>query len=160
MFNYVQIFNYIDFWNKSSAFTTSINNFDQTGLLVSFLSILMFLLAVMSFFFQTDILFGIVFIVTFWIVVSDLLLFSDGIFRFRIHFCLDVMSFFSNLIFSLVYQWIVQCPIAKHINNNKIGICCFSYKHAALMSKNKKWFIRNHDNVFEWSSMCTCGRLG
>ena len=65
MFNYVQIFNYIDFWNKSSAFTTSINNFDQTGLLVSFLSILMFLLAVMSFFFQTDILFGIVFIVTF-----------------------------------------------------------------------------------------------
>lgn len=147
MFNYVQIFKYIDLWNKGSAFTTSINNYDQTGLVVSFLSKLTSLLAVMSFFLQTDFLVGDVFIVTFWIVVSYLLLFSDGIFRFRIHICLEGMSFFLKLIFSLVLS--INCPmVVKHINTNKISICCFSYKHATLMSKKKKWFIRHHDNVF------------
>jgi hypothetical protein len=31
----------------------------------------------------------------------------------------------------------------------KIGICCFSTKHAALMRKSKNWLTRNQDNVSE-----------
>ena len=29
----------------------------------------------------------------------------------------------------------------------KIGICCFSTKHAALIRKSKAWLARNQDNV-------------
>ena len=31
----------------------------------------------------------------------------------------------------------------------KIGICCFSAKHAVLRMKSKDWLARNQDNVFE-----------
>jgi hypothetical protein len=37
----------------------------------------------------------------------------------------------------------------------KIGICCFSAKHAALRRKSKDWFARNQNNVSEWSDMST-----
>ena len=37
--------------------------------------------------------------------------------------------------------------------NYKIGICCFSAKHAALRRKRKDWLARNQDNVSEWSHM-------
>ena len=32
----------------------------------------------------------------------------------------------------------------------KIGICCFSTKHAALRRKSKDWLARNQANVPEW----------
>ena len=32
----------------------------------------------------------------------------------------------------------------------KIGICCFSTKHAALRRKSKDWLARNQVNVSEW----------
>jgi hypothetical protein len=35
----------------------------------------------------------------------------------------------------------------------KIGICCFSAKHAALRSKSKDWLARNQDNLSEWSDI-------
>jgi len=35
----------------------------------------------------------------------------------------------------------------------KIGICCFSAKHAALRKKSKDWLARNQDNVFEWGDI-------
>ena len=35
----------------------------------------------------------------------------------------------------------------------KIGICCFSAKHAALRCKSKDWLARNQNNV---SSVATC----
>ena len=41
----------------------------------------------------------------------------------------------------------------------KIGIGCFSAKHAALRRKNKDWLVRNQTYVFEWSDMSTCGLL-
>jgi outer membrane protease len=41
----------------------------------------------------------------------------------------------------------------------KIGICCFSSKHAALRSKSKDWLARNQNNVSEWSDMSTHGLL-
>ena len=41
----------------------------------------------------------------------------------------------------------------------KIGICCFSAKHAALRRKSKDWLARNQDNVSEWDDMSICGLL-
>ena len=41
----------------------------------------------------------------------------------------------------------------------KIGICCFSAKHAALRRKSKDWFARNQDNVLEWGDMSICRLL-
>jgi hypothetical protein len=37
----------------------------------------------------------------------------------------------------------------------KIGIFCFSSKHAALRRKSKDWLDRNENNVSEWSDMST-----
>ena len=44
------------------------------------------------------------------------------------------------------------------IKDYKIGICCFSAKHAALWRKCKDWLARKQDNVSEWSSMSTFGQ--
>ena len=41
----------------------------------------------------------------------------------------------------------------------KIGICCFSAKHAALRTKSKDWSARNQNNVSEWVSMSIGGLL-
>ena len=41
-------------------------------------------------------------------------------------------------------------------SNFKIGICCFSAKHAALRRKSKDWLSRNQNNV---SDMSTRGLL-
>ena len=35
----------------------------------------------------------------------------------------------------------------------KIGICCFSAKHAALLRKSKVWLARNQDHEFDWAGM-------
>jgi hypothetical protein len=35
----------------------------------------------------------------------------------------------------------------------KLGICCFSAKHAALRSKSKDRLARNQNNVREWGDM-------
>ena len=39
------------------------------------------------------------------------------------------------------------------IKDYKVGVCCFSVKHTALRRKNKDWFSRNQDNVFEWEDI-------
>ena len=41
----------------------------------------------------------------------------------------------------------------------KIGICCFSTKHAALRSKSKDRLVRNQNNVREWGDMFIRGLL-
>ena len=48
-------------------------------------------------------------------------------------------------------------PRSGQTNDYKIGICCFSAKHAALRTKHKEWLARYHNNVFEWSDMSTRG---
>ena len=40
-------------------------------------------------------------------------------------------------------------PRSCQTKDYKIGICCFSAKHAALRRKSKDWLTRNQDNVFE-----------
>jgi hypothetical protein len=39
--------------------------------------------------------------------------------------------------------------------DHEIGMCCFSAKHAALRKKSKYWFVRNQNNVSEWTDMST-----
>ena len=50
-------------------------------------------------------------------------------------------------------------PRAGKTKDYKIGICCFSAKHAALRRKSKDWLARNQNNVSEWSNMPTRGLL-
>ena len=49
-------------------------------------------------------------------------------------------------------------PRSVQTKDYKIGICCFSAKHAALRSKDKDWLARNKDKqiiVSEWGDMAT-----
>ena len=50
-------------------------------------------------------------------------------------------------------------PWSGQTKDYKIGICCFSAKHAALRRKNKDWLAWNQNNVPEWSNMSTHGLL-
>jgi len=43
--------------------------------------------------------------------------------------------------------------------DHKIGICCFSGRHTALMRRSKYWLARNQNNGSEWSDVSTCGLL-
>ena len=56
----------------------------------------------------------------------------------------------------------IECgfePRLDQTKDYKIGICCFSAKHAALRRKSKDWSARNQDNVSEWSDMSIRGLL-
>ena len=50
-------------------------------------------------------------------------------------------------------------PRSGHTKDYKIGICCFSAKHAALRRNSKEWLSRNQNNVSEWSDMFSRGLL-
>jgi hypothetical protein len=50
-------------------------------------------------------------------------------------------------------------PRSGQTKDYKIGICCFSAKHAALRRKGKNWLVRNQNKVSEWSNMSTHGLL-
>ena len=50
-------------------------------------------------------------------------------------------------------------PRSGKTKDYKIGICCFSAKHAALRRRRKYWLARNQNNVSEWSNMSTHGLL-
>jgi hypothetical protein len=44
-------------------------------------------------------------------------------------------------------------PLMGQTKDYKIGICCFSAKHAALRRKSKDLLVLNQDNVSEWGNM-------
>jgi hypothetical protein len=46
-------------------------------------------------------------------------------------------------------------PWSGQTKDYKVGMCCFSTKHAALRSKSKDWLARNQNNVSEWNDMST-----
>ena len=50
-------------------------------------------------------------------------------------------------------------PRSGQTKDYKIGICCFSAKHAALRRKSTDWLAGNQDNVSEWGDMSTRGLL-
>ena len=63
---------------------------------------------------------------------------------------------------SVLASNVVDCgfePRSDKTKDYKIGVCCFSYKHAALRSKSKDWLAQNQDNVSEWSNMSVHGLL-
>ena len=43
-------------------------------------------------------------------------------------------------------------PRLVETKDYRIGICCFSAKHAALRRKSKDWLARNQNNVSEWAT--------
>ena len=47
-------------------------------------------------------------------------------------------------------------PWSGQTKDYKIGIYCFSAKHAALNRKSKDWLARNQDDVSEWDGMSIC----
>jgi hypothetical protein len=49
-------------------------------------------------------------------------------------------------------------PRSGQPKDYKIGMCCFSAKHAALRSKSKDWLAQNQNNVSEWSDRDCCFR--
>jgi hypothetical protein len=63
---------------------------------------------------------------------------------------------------SMLVSSAVDCgfePRSGQTKDYKIGICCFSAKHAALTRKSKDWLAQNQNNVSKWSDMSTCGLL-
>ena len=53
---------------------------------------------------------------------------------------------------SVLATSVVDCgfePLSGQTKDYKIGICCFSTKHAALRRKSKDWLDRNQNNVSE-----------
>ena len=44
-------------------------------------------------------------------------------------------------------------PQSGQTKDYKIGICCFSAKHAAFRRKGKDWLAQNQDNVSKWGDM-------
>ena len=44
-------------------------------------------------------------------------------------------------------------PRSGQTKDYKIGICCFSTKHAAIRKKKKDWLARDHDNMSEWDDI-------
>ena len=44
-------------------------------------------------------------------------------------------------------------PRSGQTKDYKIGICCFSARHAALRRKSKGWLVRKQDNVSEWGDI-------
>ena len=63
----------------------------------------------------------------------------------------------SVLASSVVDRWFE--PLLGQTKDYKIGICCFSAKHAALRRKNKDWLARNQDNLSKWDDTSNRGLL-
>ena len=72
------------------------------------------------------------------------------------------VSHINGVIVSVLSSSAVDCwfePRSGETKDYKIGICCFSAKHAALRRKSKYWLARNQDNVPEWGGMSIRGLL-
>jgi hypothetical protein len=65
-----------------------------------------------------------------------------------------MVSMLSSSAVDRVFQPMVGSP-----KDYKIGICCFSAKHAALRRKSKNGVAWNKNNVSEWGDMSIRGLL-
>ena len=50
-------------------------------------------------------------------------------------------------------------PRSGQTKDYKVGICCFSATHEALIRKKKDWLARNLDNASGWGDMSIRGLL-
>ena len=57
--------------------------------------------------------------------------------------------------------WLIVCSSPDRVTpkDYKIGMCCFSAKHAALRGISKDWFTRNLATVSMWGDMSISGLL-
>jgi hypothetical protein len=55
-----------------------------------------------------------------------------------------MVSMLVSSVIDFRFQW-------GQIKDYKIGICCFSPKHAVVRSKSKYWLVPNQNNVSEWN---------
>jgi hypothetical protein len=61
--------------------------------------------------------------------------------------------------YSLVLNYQTWAAQSGQTTDYKIGICCFSAKHATLRRKSKDELAQNQDNVSEWGDMSIRGLL-
>ena len=72
-------------------------------------------------------------------------------------FCLEKKNCIRGIIVSVLTSSVADRgfePWSNQTKDYKIGICCFSTKHAVLRRKSKDWLTRNQNNVSEWGDMC------
>ena len=72
-------------------------------------------------------------------------------------FCLEKKNCIRGIIVSVLASSVADRgfePWSSQTKDYKIGICCFSTKHAVLRRKSKDWLAWNQDNVFEWDDCC------
>ena len=73
-----------------------------------------------------------------------------------------LVNYIGGIMVSVLILSAVECgfePQSAQTKDFKIGICCFSVKHAALRRKSIDWLAWNQNNVSEWSDMSTHGLL-
>ena len=71
-------------------------------------------------------------------------------------------GFIGGVMVSVLASSVIERGFETHSGQTKdykIGICCFSAKHAALRRKSKECLARNRDNVSEWGGIFICGLL-
>jgi hypothetical protein len=87
-------------------------------------------------------------------------------FRVQAIFDLSLFPFILNRIGGIMVSASSSCAVYRGFESRsgqtkdyKMGMCCFSDKHAALRRKSKDWLARNQNNVSEWSDMSNRGLL-
>jgi hypothetical protein len=70
-----------------------------------------------------------------------------------------ILCIVSKIYLNLDLEWLTVLLRSGQTNDYKIGICCFSTKHATLRRKSKDYLARIQNNVSEWSDMSTRGLL-
>ena len=75
--------------------------------------------------------------------------------------CCHFMSVDKIILFISLTIWLIKFYSSpdRVKPDYKIGICCFSAKHAALRRKSKDLLARNQDNVSKWCDMSFCWLL-
>ena len=66
-----------------------------------------------------------------------------------------------NYIDDILSSFTITASSADRVKpkTHKIGMCCFSEKHATLMRKSKDWLARNQDNISERGDISIRGLL-
>jgi hypothetical protein len=103
------------------------------------------------------------------LIVLDSVLFSNNILKDTKKFWLNkrkkkrkIGNRIGSVMVSVLALSTIYCgfePWSGQTKEYKIGICCFSAKHAALRSKSKDWLAWNQNKVSKWSGISTCGLL-
>ena len=77
-------------------------------------------------------------------------------------YLLDQLNRIGGVIVSVLASIVVDCEFESRSGQTKdyrIGMCCFSAKHAALRRKSKNRLDRDQDNMSEWGEMSVHGLL-